>query len=84
MGVIRTQFAGDRESIILSNLTGLMALSYSLCWLPIVVRNYTDYLGQNGEVGVKGSPLFLPIKSRIHSLVNGYNLPQFSVYYFII
>lgn len=35
---IRAQFAGDRESIILSNLTGLMALSYSLCWLPIVVR----------------------------------------------
>ncbi|XP_020613953.1 prostaglandin E2 receptor EP4 subtype-like [Orbicella faveolata] len=40
VGVIRAQFAGDRESIILSNLTGLMALSYSLCWLPIVVRNY--------------------------------------------
>ena len=38
-GVSRAQFAGDRESIILSNLTGLMALSYSLCWLPIVVRN---------------------------------------------
>lgn len=38
---IRAQFAGDRESIILSNLTGLMALSYSLCWLPIVVRNHT-------------------------------------------
>ncbi|XP_078361511.1 thromboxane A2 receptor-like [Oculina patagonica] len=35
---IRAQFAHDRESIILSNLTGLMALSYSLCWLPIVVR----------------------------------------------
>ena len=42
VGVIRAQFAGDRESIILSNLTGLMALSYSLCWLPIVVRNYFE------------------------------------------
>ena len=58
VGVIRTQFAGDRESIILSNLTGLMALSYSLCWLPIVVRNYTDYLGQNGEVGGEGKSPF--------------------------
>lgn len=44
MGVeIRAQFAADRESIILSNLTGLMALSYSFCWLPIVVRNAVKY-----------------------------------------
>ena len=46
---IRAQFAGDRESIILSNLTGLMALSYSLCWLPIVVRNYITKLGGVGK-----------------------------------
>lgn len=34
---VRAQMAGDRESIILSNLTGLMALSYSLCWIPVLV-----------------------------------------------
>lgn len=53
---IRAQFAGDRESVILSNLTGLMALSYSLCWLPIVVRNYIEQLWGGG----KGKSLFLP------------------------
>ena len=36
---VRAQISGDRESIILSNLTGIMALSYSLCWIPILVRN---------------------------------------------
>lgn len=40
---IRAQFAGERESIILSNLTGLMALFYSLCWLPIVVSNLIHF-----------------------------------------
>ena len=37
--VVRAQMSGDRESIILSNLTGIMALSYSLCWIPILVSN---------------------------------------------
>ena len=29
--------ARDRESVIMSNLTGIMALSYTICWFPILV-----------------------------------------------
>lgn len=38
---VLTQSAGDREAIILSNLTGIMALSYSLAWVPTLVRKNT-------------------------------------------
>lgn len=41
---VRAQMAGDRESIILSNLTALMALSYSFCWIPILVRRTENKL----------------------------------------
>ena len=40
---IRAQFGAEKESIILSNLTGLMALFYSLCWLPIVVSGLNNF-----------------------------------------
>ena len=40
---VRAQMGGDRESSILSNLTSLMALSYSFCWIPVLVRNLALY-----------------------------------------
>ena len=40
---VLTQIAGDREAIILSNLTGIMALSYSLAWVPTLVRKNALY-----------------------------------------
>lgn len=39
---VRAQIGGDRESVILSNLTSLMALSYSLCWIPVLVRHFAN------------------------------------------
>lgn len=40
---VRAQMGGDRESSILSNLTSLMALSYSFCWIPVLVRNLAQF-----------------------------------------
>ena len=51
---VRAQMGANRESSILSNLTSLMALSYSLCWIPVLVRNLPQFTPGISEGDVRG------------------------------